>query len=63
MTIRCTFLLTFLLAPLAAQTLDATLARMDQAAAGFRGITAQLEQVSHTAVIDDTAVESGTITL
>jgi outer membrane lipoprotein-sorting protein len=63
MVIRCTFLLTILLSPLAAQTLDATLARMDQAAAGFRGISAQLEQVSHTAVIDDTAVESGTITL
>ncbi|HAX41161.1 MAG: outer membrane lipoprotein carrier protein LolA [Bryobacteraceae bacterium] len=63
MTFRCTFLLSFLLAPLAAQSLDATLARMDRAAAGFRGISAQLEQVSHTAVIDDTAVESGTITL
>lgn len=58
-------LLTFacLAAPLAAQTLEATLSRMDRAAQGFRGITAQLEQVSHTAVINDTATESGSITL
>lgn len=63
MIIRCTLLFTFLLASLAAQTLEATLARMDQAAAGFRGISAQLDQVSHTAIIDDTMTESGTIVL
>jgi outer membrane lipoprotein-sorting protein len=63
MIYRCILLTTLLLAPLAGQNLEATLARMDQAASGFRGISAQLEQVSHTAVIDDTSVESGTIVL
>lgn len=48
---------------LQAQSLEATLARMDRAAAGFRGITANLRQVSHTAIINDTTEESGTITL
>lgn len=36
---------------------------MDKGAAGFRGITAKLRQVSHTAIINDTTEESGTITL
>lgn len=63
MVIRSTLLMIFLLGSLSAQTLEATLARMDRAAAGFRGISAQLEQVSHTAVIDDTVTESGVIVL
>ena len=48
---------------LEAQNLEAVLARMDKSAAGFKGITAQLKQVSHTAIINDTTEESGTITL
>jgi outer membrane lipoprotein-sorting protein len=63
MVFRLTLLICCVVAPIAAQNLEATLARMDQAAEGFRGISAQLEQVSHTAVIDDTTVESGAITL
>jgi outer membrane lipoprotein-sorting protein len=63
MFFRTILLTTVLLAPAGAQNLESTLARMDKAAAGFRGISAELEQVSHTAVIDDTSVESGTIVL
>jgi len=63
MLIRLTLLTCSLAAMLAAQNLESTLARMDRAATGFRGISAQLEQVSHTAVIDDTTIESGAITL
>lgn len=63
MIFRLTLLFAASLAALPAQTLEATLARMDRAAAGFRGISAQIEQVSHTAVINDTTVESGSIVL
>lgn len=57
------FALAGLCLPLGAQNLDATLARMDNAASGFRGITAKITMVSHTAIINDTTTESGGITL
>ncbi len=43
--------------------LEATLARMDQAAAGFRGMSADVRRVYHTAVINDDTVDSGTMNL
>jgi outer membrane lipoprotein-sorting protein len=47
----------------AAQSLDAIVARMDSAAEGFRGMTAQVKQVRYTAVINETEEESGVLTL
>lgn len=44
-----------------AETLESVLARMDAAAATFRSMTAQLKQVSHTAVINDTTTETGVV--
>src|SRR5689334_1190360 len=37
--------------------------RMDQAASNFRGLTANLKRISYTAVLKDTAEETGTIAL
>jgi outer membrane lipoprotein-sorting protein len=42
-------------------SLDATLARMDQAAATFRDLTADMSRTHHTAVINEDMVDSGTI--
>ena len=47
----------------AAETLEAVLARMDQAAPSFKGLTAQLRKVSHTAVINEDTIDTGTILL
>jgi outer membrane lipoprotein-sorting protein len=44
-----------------AETLDAVLARMDQAAAQFHSMSADLTMVQHTAVLDDNTTEAGTI--
>jgi outer membrane lipoprotein-sorting protein len=41
--------------------LEATLAKMDQAARGFKDLTANLMRTHHTAVIDDNTLDSGTI--
>jgi outer membrane lipoprotein-sorting protein len=46
-----------------AASLDEALARMNQSAAGFKGLTAHLQKLSYTAVIKETMEESGTITL
>jgi outer membrane lipoprotein-sorting protein len=46
-----------------AQTADAVLGRMDKASAGFRGITAAVKKVSYTAVIKETAEETGKMSL
>lgn len=43
--------------------LNQTLARMDQAAAGFRGLTAKIKKTDYTAVIKESAEESGRITM
>ena len=42
-------------------SLEATLARMDQAAASFKDLTADLSRTHHTAVINEDTVDSGTI--
>jgi len=44
-----------------AETLEALLARMDKAAGSFRSLSGGLRKVSHTAVINDTSQESGTV--
>ena len=43
------------------KSLDATLAKMDQAAAGFKGLSADMKKVHYTAVIKEEDTESGTI--
>lgn len=60
---RLRLLLAFLLAAAAfgADSLEATLARVDQAASGFKSMTGNLRQVYHTAVINDDTVDSGEI--
>lgn len=42
-------------------SLQSTMAKMDQVAAGFKSMTANLRQVYHTAVINDDTVDTGTI--
>jgi outer membrane lipoprotein-sorting protein len=49
------------LAAPAPAALDAVLARIDEAAAGFRSLSADLHKVSHTAVINESTVDDGTI--
>jgi outer membrane lipoprotein-sorting protein len=46
-----------------ADTLNDVLARMDQAAAGFKSMTAQMKRLDHTAVINDTSEERGAVSL
>jgi len=47
----------------AAETRDGVLARMDTAAASFRGVRAKLVKVTHTAVINDNSEERGSMLL
>jgi outer membrane lipoprotein-sorting protein len=49
--------------PLHAETVEAVLARMDQASTKFQQLTAKLKNITYTAVLDDTEKESGTIWL
>jgi outer membrane lipoprotein-sorting protein len=42
-----------------AQELNAVLARIDAAARGFSGVSAQMTSTAHTAVLDDNTTESG----
>jgi outer membrane lipoprotein-sorting protein len=42
-------------------SLAATLAKMDTVAAGFKGLRADVRQLSHTAVINEDAVDTGSI--
>lgn len=44
-----------------ADTLEAVLARMDQEAAGFRDLSAQLKKTSYTAVLNETDQEGGQV--
>jgi outer membrane lipoprotein-sorting protein len=46
-----------------AAPLKEVLARMDATAAAFKGMTAKIRRVSHTAVIDEDNIDSGTVTL
>ena len=48
-------------APQAGDSLDATFARMDKAAATFKGLTANIRKLSHTDVVDKDDVEEGNI--
>jgi outer membrane lipoprotein-sorting protein len=45
----------------AGASLDETLAAMDRAAPGFRDMSAKVQRVEHTAVINDTSVETGVV--
>lgn len=56
-------LLLALALPVAAQSLDETLARMDRSAAGFRGLTATVKMTSYTALIKESSDESGVMSL
>jgi outer membrane lipoprotein-sorting protein len=47
--------------PKPASDLDAVLSRIDKAGAAFRGMSAKVHRVSHTAVINEDNVDSGTI--
>jgi len=47
----------------AADPLDAVLGRMDSSAAAFKSMSADLKRVSHTAVINEDSIDSGTIKL
>ena len=61
-----TLLLSFLFLTAAtalADTLNDVLARMDTAAAAFKGMTAQMKRLDHTAVINDTSEERGAVAL
>ena len=49
--------------PKPAGELDAVLARIDRACAAFRGMSAHVRRVSHTAVINEDNVDSGTMLL
>ncbi len=42
------------------QSVEAVLSRMDKAALGFHAMSANVKMTTHTAIIDDTQVESGT---
>lgn len=57
------FIIAILFLTVAAQaaTLDEALARMDQNAATFKSMAANLRQLSHTAVISEDNVSSGTV--
>jgi outer membrane lipoprotein-sorting protein len=48
-------------APQASNPLEAALARMDQAAATFKGLTADIHRVSHTDVVDKNDIEDGNV--
>ncbi len=49
--------------PLGAQSLNDLLARLDKAAPGFKSMSADIQRVVHTAVINDDSTESGTMKL
>ena len=49
--------------PKPAEDLDAVLARIDSAGAAFHGMSANLRRLSHTAVINEDTVDSGSVLL
>lgn len=63
MGIRCGLALLGVAALLPAQpeSFDKLLARMDQAAAAFKGMSAKVQRIQHTAVLNENNVEGGTI--
>ena len=52
-----------MVAPAIATELSSTLANMDKAASGFSGMTADVKWVTYTALVDDTTVESGELSV
>lgn len=54
-------LVVFGAAALDAQNEQAVLARMDQSAPAFRGMTADVQMKTYTAILSDTTVENGTL--
>ena len=46
---------------LSAESLTELLSRMDAAAASYRGVSARVEKLSYTAIIDDNSLEVGTM--
>ncbi len=57
----CQFLAVPLLLFVAPPSTQSVLERMDRAAAAFRGMTASVRHVTHTAVINDDSTETGTV--
>jgi len=55
------FCLLALAGVLKAQNMEAALARMDQAAPGFRAMTADVQMKTYTAILSDTTTENGTL--
>lgn len=53
--------LSFLIAAAPAQTFEETMMRMDKTAQQFKSVTADLRRDSHTSVINDESIETGTI--
>jgi len=51
----------WLAAPLGAQTLDAAYARLDKAAQQFKSVSASIRRNTHTAIVNEDAIETGTI--
>jgi outer membrane lipoprotein-sorting protein len=51
----------FAAATLNGQSVDPILSRMDKAAPAFRAVSADLKMTTHTAIINDTTAESGTL--
>lgn len=49
------------ISPLSGESLQSILARMDQAAPSFKGVTANLVLVNYTAILGDTTTERGTL--
>jgi outer membrane lipoprotein-sorting protein len=47
----------------AADPLSDALGRMDRASAGFHGLTANIKKVSHTAILNEDATDSGTFAI
>ena len=45
----------------AAETLDSTLNRLDKAGRVFKGMTAKMEYLKHTAIVNDNSTSTGTI--
>jgi len=50
-----------LAAPLGAQSLDVVYGRLDKAAQQFKSVSANLRRDTHTAIVNDDAIETGTI--
>jgi outer membrane lipoprotein-sorting protein len=60
---RCLIIALALAAPLAAQSLNETFARMDKTAQQLKTVTAGIKRDVHTSVINDDSIDGGTIRL